>query len=179
MPIDMSAAKVPPKKRTANTKTQTVEVKPVASERERREEGLNGLGQLVQGGLLVAKQYADAAAIGMHFGNVSSELAKLAENNDSIAKPIDFLIQVGPYGALIQAVMPLAMQLLANHKIIDAANMPGSGIVTPEVLESQMQAQMAQIALQARLEEREVKRQMADLERQWQEMEAEDKASNE
>src|SRR6185437_487111 len=141
----MSAAtvKAPQRKATAS-KATTVATRQAdyRSPVEKRTEGLNGLGQLAQGLLLMTGQYADAAAIGMHFGGIASEVAKIAESNETVAKPVDFLIEVGPYGALIQATIPFVMQILANHKVIKADALVGSNVVPPEVLDAQMKAQM-------------------------------------
>lgn len=152
MPIDMSAAtvKAPQRKATAS-KTTAVAMRQVdyRSPVEKRTEGLNGLGQLAQGLLLMTGQYADAAAMGMHWGGISSEVAKIADSNETVAKPVDFLIEIGPYGALIEAAIPFVMQILANHKVIKPEAMLGSNIVSPEVLEAQMKAKMLQMQAQA------------------------------
>lgn len=145
MPIDMSAATVkPPQRKTAASKTAVASTRPAdyRSPVEKRTEGLNGLGQLAQGLLLMTGQYADAAAVGLHFGGIASEVAKIADSNETVAKPIDFLIEVGPYGALIQATIPFVMQILANHKVIKADALMGSNVVPPDVLEAQMKAQI-------------------------------------
>lgn len=152
MPIDMSAAKAPPRKRaTAGTASARIQSQPVETRtpNERRYEGLNGLAQLGQGLCLLVGQYADAAAIGQHFDPVARELANIADSSDFVAKPVDFLIEIGPYGALIAAVMPLALQIMANHKIIDATKLAGQGIVPPELLEAQMKTQVARMQAQA------------------------------
>jgi hypothetical protein len=151
--IDMSAASAPPKKRTPNTRTATKQVAApaaeVSSHVQRRSEGLQGIAQMAQGVCAVVGLYADAAAIGMFFPPVAVELAKVADSNETIAKPIDFLIEVGPYGALVGAVMPFAFQIAANHGWIDASRLAGQGVVPPAVLEAQMQAQMLQMAADA------------------------------
>lgn len=175
MPIDMSAAKAPPK-RTRSAAKQPTEIIVPKSIRDKRQEGLEGLGQLAQGGLLLGKQYADAAAIGMHWGPIASELATLADSNDAIAKPIDMLIQVGPYGALVQAVLPLALQLMANHKMIDASGMAGSSVVPPEALEAQMKTQLMQIQMQAQREQAEAQRELAEMQKMQAEWEAQSAA---
>jgi hypothetical protein len=155
MPIDMSAAhtiKPPPRKAIGTTRKNQQLVTTDSSQRDRRAEGLDGIAQLAQGVLVMARQYADAAAIGKHLPPVNVELANLAEHYESIAKPIDVIIQVGPFGALIAAGMPLVMQLLANHKIVDAGTGIG-GVVPPEVLEAQMRADMARMQAQAMIEQ--------------------------
>jgi hypothetical protein len=154
MPIDMSAAvKAPPRKATPRKSAATTPAKvssgPQKTQNELREEGLNGLAQLIQLGCIAGKQHADAAAIGMHFPPLAKEVANLADSYDQVAAPIDFLIKFGPFSAVIAAGMPLVLQVLANHKIVDAGALAGQGVVPPEVLESQMRAQVAQIQAQA------------------------------
>lgn len=152
MPIDMSAASVKaPQRKPAASKASagTPRMVEYRSPAEKRTEGLNGIGQLGQGLCLMFGQYADAAAIGMHWGPVASELAKIADSNETVAKPIDFLIEVGPYGALVEAALPFVLQILANHKLIKAEAMLGSNVVTPEVLDAQMKAQVMRTQAQA------------------------------
>jgi len=150
MPIDMSLATAPPKKRAANpssgrTSVKSADTPEVLSQNEKRTNGLLGLAQLVQGGLLMFGQFADAGAIGQLFPPVAKELANVADSNDTIAKPIDVMIEVGPYGALIAAVLPLGMQIAANHGLIDAGRLMGQGVVPPAVLDAQMKTQMLQM----------------------------------
>ena len=150
VPIDMSAAKAPPRKTVGTRRTTPVESRvDTRSVTEKRNEGLLGLAQLGQGILLMVGQYADAAAIGQHFPPVAQELAKVAETSDFIAKPIDFLIEVGPYGGLIAALFPLGLQIAANHGLVDASRLIGQGVVPPDVLEAQMKAQVAKMQADA------------------------------
>jgi len=155
MPIDMTGVQAP-KRRTASTgpKAQATVVS-IESVNERRAKGLMGIGQLGQVTLMMTNQYADAAAIGSHWGPIAKELANVADANEAIAKPIDFLIEIGPYGALVTAIMPLALQIAANHKLINAEMMLGQGVVPPEVLESQMKAQVARMQSEAMKEQQQ------------------------
>lgn len=154
MPIDMSAAKAPPAKRAAAKKAAptpppaTADAQPM-SLREQRFEGLMGLASLVQGGLLMAGLHADAYTVGKYIPPVAIEVAKIAEDNDTIAKPLDILIKVGPYAGLLVALQPFVMQLLANHRVIDVSKAIGQGIVPPEVLEAQMKAEMMRMQAEA------------------------------
>lgn len=179
MPIDMSlAAKAPPRKATGRASKVTVPVE-TQSLNERRTKGLMELAQLGQGIAVMFGQYADAAAIGRYFPPVAAELSNVADSSDVIAKPIDFLIEVGPYGALLAAALPLAMQVMANHRIIDASRLAGHGVVPPEVLEAQMQAEMARMQAdamkkqqqalnEARQAQAEYERMMAESQREFQ-----------
>jgi hypothetical protein len=58
---------------------------------------------------------ADAAAITIHAPNIASALNQLAQERPEIAAVLERVLQVGPYGVLIAAVAPLALQILANH----------------------------------------------------------------
>lgn len=159
--IDMSAATAPPKKRTASPRAATKTVAPPEPEQQvsasvvRRTEGMLGLAQMAQGLCAVTGLYADAAAIGMFFPPVALETAKVADSNETIAKPIDFLIEIGPYGALIGAVMPFAFQIAANHGWIDASRLGAQGVVPPAVLEAQMKTKMVQMAAEAQRQQNE------------------------
>lgn len=147
MPINDSAVKPPPRK-VGSQRSTPVKSAPVVntqSPNERRRDGLLGLASLAQGVCMMTNQWADVAAIGQHFPPVAAELANIADANETIAKPIDFLIEIGPYGALITAVMPLALQIMANHRIVDANRLLARGVVPPEVLEAQARAQAAQM----------------------------------
>lgn len=144
MPITMAQA--PPKSaRAAQPATSSRQVK-----RDERAEAVNGLFQLGQFGCIMTGQYADAAAIGLHGEKISGEIVKLANQNERIGKAVDYLNEVGPYAGLITAVMPLVLQLLANHKRIPAGKVPG--VSDPEVLTAQMQASLARQAAEARRE---------------------------
>lgn len=161
MPIDTSlATKAPPRKSTGRGNARaSVATHMERSPREIREEGLLGVGQTLQGICILAQQWADAGAIGMHFPKIAPELAKLADQYSIVATGVDLAIQVGPFGALIAAVMPLGMQILANHKMIDASNAVGLGnVVPPEVLEATMKADMMRQVAQAQREQAEAMR---------------------
>lgn len=162
MPIDMSLATPPPARGGKRTVT------PAPSKRltpaEKRKQALDGLGQVASFGLIAAKQYADAATIGAHFGDVADEVVKLADSNEKVAKAIDYLTEVGPYAGLITAALPMVMQLLCNHKLLDHEKIPGAS--DPQLLEMEMQTQMRKQALEQMREARQAR---ADAEMQIQE----------
>jgi hypothetical protein len=114
-----------------------------------REEAANGLFQLAGFGCVVARQYADAGAINMHGAKIAHELAVLSEQSEPIAKGLDYIMEAGPYAGLIVAVMPLALQIMANHGLIKAELVAGGGVVPPQALESQVKAEMAKQASEA------------------------------
>lgn len=152
MPIDMSAAKPPPRKRTGGTVAKAASAATPADTRtphEKRSQGLKDLSQLGIGACLMFSQYADAANIGKNFPPVADELAKLADHYEIIAKPIDFLCETGPFFGLIVALTPFTLQFLANHKVISADGLAGQGVVPPSVLEAQMKAEVLLLQAQA------------------------------
>lgn len=157
MPIDMTAAvSAPPRKssgtRASKPKTVSTDTR---SNYEKRQDGLNGIAQLIQGGLVLTSQWADAAAIGRFAPPIARELALLSDTNETIAKPVDFLIQIGPYGALIEAVLPLALQIAANHRMVDASALTNMGVVPPQVLEAQMKAEVMRMQAEALREQQQ------------------------
>lgn len=129
-----------------NNSSATKRTAKVPAGRAARQEALEGFGQLAQVPLIATKQYADAAAIGMYWPNISKELAVLAEQQPVIANFIDPLIQVGPYTGLVTAVLPLVLQVMVNHGV----SQPGvMGTVPKNALSAQMEASLAQVELAA------------------------------
>lgn len=148
------AVKAPPRKSTPRaSKVAATPAEPDKTLTQRRTEGLNGLAQLGQLLCVGTGQLADAAAIGMHFPPLAKATADLAEDHEGLGKTLDYLIQFGPYTALVAAAAPLVLQLLANHKVVDAGSLASQGVVSPDVLESRMRADIAQMQAQAKMEE--------------------------
>jgi hypothetical protein len=74
---------------------------------------------------------ADAAAITVHALPIASALDDLAHEDAAVAAVLERVLQVGPYGALLAAVAPLVLQVLANHEAIP----PGTlGTIPPDQL---------------------------------------------
>jgi hypothetical protein len=151
--IDMSGASKAPPARGGTPRTRA----PKASIGDQRQLAVLGLFQAGQAACIFTKQYADAAAIGANAENISGEVATLAAADDKVAKVVDSLLVVGPYSALVMAVLPLAMQLAVNHKILPAGKVPGT--TDPNVLSKTIEAEMKQNAADmlqaARLAEQE------------------------
>jgi hypothetical protein len=95
----------------------------------------------VQVPLLATKQYADAGAVSLYWPKIATEVAKLAEENENIGKLIDPLMQIGPYSALIAAILPFVLQIGVNH----GRFAPGSmGTVPASTLQAQIEASIAE-----------------------------------
>jgi hypothetical protein len=137
----------PPAKSNTNSsgKTSTV-ARATPRVTHEREEMVAQLGMFAQVPLLATKQLADAATIGLHWPKIAHELAVLAETQEAIANVIDPLIKVGPFAGLIAAAIPLVMQLGVNHGRLKPGSM---GTVPAVALQSQMEASMAKVELEA------------------------------
>lgn len=134
---------------------------------EKREDAVNGIFQLAQLGCIITGQYADAGAITMHGPPIAHEVAELAKENDQIAKVTDWLLQTGPYAALVGACLPLIMQVMVNHNVVPADKMANANVVKPEVLESQIKTQMAQRAMAAMLAQKQAEDELRQMEEEF------------
>lgn len=63
---------------------------------------------------------ADAAVVNHYAPQVATAVNDLAQERPEVAAVLDRVLKAGPYAALIGAVVPMAIQILANHKIIPA-----------------------------------------------------------
>lgn len=93
--------------------------------------GLNGMFQLAAAPLAFA-QPLDALAVAQHGPNIAEALNDLAQERPEVAMVLQRILAVGPYGAVIAAVVPLVVQVLHNHDVLPAQavqNVPG---VTPK-----------------------------------------------
>lgn len=151
MPFEGVKNVPPPPKSNAGTQRQSggSPAKRQSAKHAAREEAANGVGQILSFGCMVAGQLADAGAIGLHWPAISHEAANIAESDEKMAKGLDYLLEVGPYGNLIVVLLPFIGQILVNHKIVRPEAMGGAGVVHPEALEAQVKAQMAQHAAEA------------------------------
>lgn len=63
---------------------------------------------------------ADAAVINHYAPKVAEAVNDLAQERPEVAAVLDRVLKAGPYAALMGAVVPMAIQILANHKVIPA-----------------------------------------------------------
>src|SRR5215467_16068543 len=160
MPVDLShSAVAPPRSQRGATAARTR----ASGKSAERREAVQGIFQLAGFGCIIMHQYADAGAIGMHSGPIVEELVSLSETNESVGKALDYLGQAGPYAGLIVAVMPLALQLAANHRLVKAEMIYAAGVVPPQALESQVKADMARQASEALRAQQEAEAELARL----------------
>lgn len=93
-----------------------------AALQHKREKAGLGIMQLVAfgAGLLGRLKIApvlpeDVAAIAMHAPPIAKGMADCAAEDERFARVFDKITAMGPYGALIEAVLPLVAQVAANH----------------------------------------------------------------
>lgn len=102
---------------------------------------------------------ADAWAIDAATPGIAEALNDLAAERPEVAAMLDRLLQAGPYGALIGAVVPLAVQLAHNHGLLPAematkmGGAPKAAILAG--LRGQAEAMQAQAARDAAIDEEE------------------------
>lgn len=63
---------------------------------------------------------ADANAIAVATPKIAVAVSDLANERPEIAAVLDKILKVGPYGALLTAVVPMVAQIMANHNVIPA-----------------------------------------------------------
>lgn len=82
--------------------------------------GITGMFQMAAVPLAFAGETgaADAHAIGEHAPGIAEALNSLAQERPEVAAALDKLLSVGPYGVVVGALVPLAVQLLHNHQVI-------------------------------------------------------------
>lgn len=119
--------------------------------------GIMGLLQLPAGVLAIAglnkpELAADAATITVYGPPIAEALNDLAYERPEIAAVLDRVLAVGPYGALIAAVAPMALQILCNHGAIPSGIL---GTVPKESLLAEMarREKAYEDALKAEMEE--------------------------
>ena len=110
--------------------------------------GILGLFQLVAFPLGLAAQRthnvalaADAATLTIHAEPVATGITTVAKQDERLAAILDRIMTVGPYGALLQPVMAMAMQLAANHGLIPESALESMHLKTAD----QVMAKAAQM----------------------------------
>lgn len=135
-----------------------------------REEAAQGVVQILAFGCMMKGWMADAGALTIHGPKICHEAALVAESNEAIGKGMDFLGTVGPYGALLSAALPLALQLVVNRGMLPASQVASMGVVEPGTLEAQMRTMLLQQKIEAQkqqaAQERALQQMLADAEQE-------------
>lgn len=101
-------------------------------------QGVSGLLQipafvLASAGRLNPALEFDGIAVATHTPAIAEALNSLALEEPRVAAVLDKILTVGPYGALLGALVPLAAQIAVNHKRLPAGTL---GAMEPEALKS-------------------------------------------
>ncbi len=87
---------------------------------------------------------ADGYALAMHAPGLAEALNETAKQQPSVARALESIMKAGPYGAIIGAMVPLVMQLAANHGLMKP--LPQMGIHDPADLAAAADEQMVAMA---------------------------------
>jgi len=132
MPIvPRDSNKTPPRKSATVKPSQTSPAR-AGAVASGRQESVDGLFKMAAAACIMRGNYADAGAISMHSESISREVATLAAQNEQVAKLVDYMTSAGPYSGILIAVLPLALQLAANHDRINPDKAAGLGGVLPK-----------------------------------------------
>ena len=138
MPVNPAPPKPAAVRKPTTAQVQTAAREAQSKIADARYQGVNSLFQLSAIGLLARKQYADAGAIRNHGPGIARELVILADTDERVGSFVDYLTTAGPYTGLMMAVLPLVLQIAANHGRIDADKTMMPGIVSPAELEREV-----------------------------------------
>lgn len=75
---------------------------------------------------------ADSAAIQLHARGLADAAHQTAQSDPRLAAVLEKALQLGPYGLLLGAGLPLAYQLMANHGAFPV--IPELGVMDPDEL---------------------------------------------
>lgn len=102
--------------------------------------GINGLFQGICIPLSIAAP-ADAFAVSQHGPNVAEALNQLAQERPEVAAMLEKVLAIGPYGALVAAVIPMVIQIAHNHNAIPERLATQMGATPKRVIISHLTAQ--------------------------------------
>jgi hypothetical protein len=105
------------KRRDAGVKSTGPKKAPAGSQRAKYAEGVAGLLQVPAMALSFVNP-VDGFCVAQHTPGIAGAVADLAVERPEVAAALDKVLAVGPYGALIGAVLPLVVQLMHNHNMM-------------------------------------------------------------
>lgn len=74
----------------------------------------------------------DAATVKLHAPNLAEAIHQTALVDDRTAAILEKVLAAGPYAAILGALVPMALQIAANHQAVPVV--PELGILTPDQL---------------------------------------------
>lgn len=114
------------------------------------QQGVAGLLQIAGMGLwMVPSLRPDAVALMEHTENVSRAAGQTAELRPEFASVLDKFMSVGPYGLLIGALLPIGLQIAANHDVLPGQLAAHMGVKSKAQVRADIAAMEAQAQAQA------------------------------
>lgn len=89
---------------------------------------------------------ADAEAVSAYAPGIAEALNDLAKIRPEVAATLQRVLEAGPYGALIAAVLPLGIQLAHNHDLIPPTIAVRLGATPKDVILNGLRQQAEQMA---------------------------------
>jgi hypothetical protein len=156
----------PAAKKAPNTGASAMAKANERSKEERhhkRQEGLEGYGQMATIALLGTGQFADAGAVSLHWPKIADETANVAEAYEGFGSIIDKLVASGPIAALLLAAAPLFLQWAVNHDRLGAHPiMAQFGVLPKETVAMQGEAEALRLARMALEAQQQAARELAE-----------------
>lgn len=118
------------------------------SQRAKYAEGVAGLLQ-VPAAVLSFVDPVDGYCVAKHTPNIAGAVADLAVERPEVAAALERVMAVGPYGALIGAVLPLAVQIMHNHGMVPEPMAKAMGATPRREIEQNLKLVAEQKAMQA------------------------------
>jgi hypothetical protein len=121
-------------KKTSPTTKKTTN----GSQKSKYAEGVSGLLQIPAMAISFVNP-VDGFCVAQHTPGIANAVADLAVERPEVAAALDKVLAVGPYGALIGAVLPLAVQLMHNHGMVPEPMAKSMGAVPKKDIERHLQ----------------------------------------
>ena len=138
------------RKRRSDAGQRTASSAPKASKapsnaHKRYFDGVSGLMQIASAGLAMANP-VDGFCVAQHTPPIASAVADLAVERPEVAAALDKVLAVGPYGALIGAVLPLVVQIAHNHNRVPEQMAKALGATPKSLIENHLRSEAEKMA---------------------------------
>jgi len=142
MALDLSTPEAPPRRATTiKTKTQPVSNTPVKPLQQIREEGCNEFFQGLSYITATVGWYADSGTLSIHGPKMANKLAEISEDNENVAKAVDYICKGSPILELVLIFGTFALQIAANHKLVPADKF-GDLVQDPEMISAEVKTEL-------------------------------------
>ncbi len=108
-------------------------------------DGVSGLMQIASAGVAMASP-VDGFCVAQHTPPIANAVADLAVDRPEVAAALDKILAVGPYGALIGAVLPLVVQIAHNHNRVPEEMAKALGATPKSLIENHLRSEAEKMA---------------------------------